>query len=63
MNAHAVAVRVYAKEDDATVCRWLKAAASHRAVLFHSSLYPFAQALSDEFPNQVTFGDLKPRFE
>ncbi len=63
LNAHAVAVRVYTDVDDAALRRWLKAAASHRAILFHSSLYPFAQALFDEFPEQVTFGDLKPRFE
>jgi hypothetical protein len=41
---------------------WLKGAAQRRAVLFHSALYPYAQGLFRDFPRQVTFGDLHPRF-
>ena len=30
---------------------------------FHSGLYPYAQGLFRDYPSQVTFGDLHPRFE
>lgn len=58
-----VAVRVRTAEDDATLRGWLLRSPENRAILFHSGLYPWAQALFTDFPNQVTFGDLHPRFE
>jgi hypothetical protein len=58
-----VAVRVRTAEDDAMLRGWLLRSPENRAVLFHSGLYPWAQALFTDFPAQVTFGDLHPRFE
>lgn len=62
-HASAVAVRVMTEWEDADLRAWLRADKHRRAVLFHSSLYPYAQPLFSDFPAQVTFGDLHPRFE
>ncbi|MDP9266760.1 MAG: hypothetical protein M3P27_00355 [Acidobacteriota bacterium] len=63
ISATAVAVRVVNKVEHDKLEAWLKQSPQRRAVLFHSGLYPFAQPLFEEFPQQVTFGDLRPRFE
>ncbi len=62
-RATAVAVRVATEPEYKDLKSWLQASAQHRAILFHSGLYPYAQPLFSEFPQQVTFGDLHPRFE
>jgi hypothetical protein len=62
-DATAVAVRVMTQAEDATLRSWLLGSPKRRAILFHSGLYPYAQQLFAEFPRQVTFGDLRPRFE
>lgn len=58
-----VAVRVATEWEDSDLRGWLKGSKQRRAVLFHSALYPYAQPLFADFPTQVTFGDLHPRFE
>ena len=58
-----VAVRVRTETEDIELRRWLRKSPTHRAILFHSGLYPPAQALFADFPDQVTFGDLRPRFQ
>jgi len=58
-----VAVRVATEPEYKDLKDWLQASAQHRAILFHSGLYPYAQPLFSEFPQRVTFGDLHPRFE
>ena len=63
LKATAVAVRVAAEGEYETLRGWLVESRQHRAILFHSGLYPYAQPLFEEFPRQVTFGDLRPRFE
>src|SRR5262249_37406139 len=60
---HVVAVRIRKDRKDATLRNWLIHDRRNRAILFHSGLYPFAQGLFADFPQQVTFGDLRPRFE
>ncbi|HUQ49908.1 MAG TPA: hypothetical protein VM056_04260 [Terriglobales bacterium] len=62
-KASVVAVRVSTTTDAYLLRLWLNSAKSNRAILFHSGLYPFAQELFIDYPTQVTFGDLKPRFE
>lgn len=62
-NAQAVAVRVATEAEDHALRAWLQQSPRHRAILFHSGLYPYAQALFTGFAAQVTFGDLHPRFE
>jgi hypothetical protein len=49
--------------EDEKLRLWLASTPRHRAVLFHSALYPHAQGLFRDFPRQVTFGDLHPRFQ
>jgi hypothetical protein len=63
LRATAVGVRVATNYEYDRLRDWLRRSPSNRAVLFHSGLYPYAQPLFDEFPRQVTFGDLRPRFE
>jgi hypothetical protein len=61
--ASVVAVRIRTEKEDAMLREWLLKSPQNRAVLFHSGLYPWAQGLFADFPSQVTFGDLHPRFE
>jgi hypothetical protein len=61
--ASVVAVRIRTEKEDAMLREWLLQSPHNRAVLFHSGLYPWAQGLFADFPSQVTFGDLHPRFE
>ncbi len=63
LKASVVALRVATSAEHTQLRDWLRQSPTHRAILFHSGLYPFAQALFTEFPRQVTFGDLHPRFE
>ena len=63
VRATAVAVRVETNYEFERLREWLRQSPDRRAILFHSGLYPFAQPLFAEFPHQVTFGDLRPRFE
>jgi hypothetical protein len=60
---HVVAVRIRTDQEDVALRTWLIHDRRNRAILFHSGLYPFAQGLFVDFPQQVTFGDLRPRFE
>ena len=58
-----IGVRITTWDEDKSLRAWLKEDPKRRAILFHSALYRFAQGLFADFPNQVTFGDLRPRFE
>ena len=62
LGTSAVAVRVATQNEDTSLREWLLKSPDHRAILFHSGLYPFAQKLFEDFPTQVTFGDLHPKF-
>lgn len=62
-NASAVAVRITTLNEAIALRTWLERSPQNRAILFHSGLYPYAQPLFRDFPKQVTFGDLRPRFE
>lgn len=61
--AQVVAVRIRTDKEDALLREWLLSSPKNRAILFHSGLYPWAQGIFTDFPLQVTFGDLRPRFE
>ncbi len=63
IKATAVAVRVETNYEFDRLRDWLRQAPGRRAILFNCGLYPHAQALFTEFPKQVTFGDLHPRFQ
>ena len=58
-----IGVRIWTEYDYTSLKKWLSENSNNKAVLFHSSLYPYAQKLFDEFPNQTSFGDPKPKFK
>lgn len=63
VNATALGVRVYSRDDYDAVKDWLLRDKAHRAILFHSMPYPYGYKLIKEFPLQTTFGDVNPIFE
>ncbi len=58
-----IGIRVASKEEYDAVAYFLKSDKSHRAVLFHSAVYPEGYRLFFEFPKQTTFGDINIGFE
>lgn len=62
-DAHVIATRVFSLDDYKMLRTWLFMDPSNRAILFHSASYPYGYMMLKEFPNQVTFGDVNPRFE
>jgi len=62
LKAQVIAARVFNSNDYGELKRWLLASPHHRAVLFHSSSYPYGYLLLKEFPEQTTFDDPNPRF-
>lgn len=62
LGASVIAVRVETEEDHGPVGEWLAGSPDRRAVLFHTAPYPAGYRLFEEFPDQTTFGDPRPRF-
>ena len=62
MGANLIGIRVWGKEEHDVVAAWLSENAKHRAVLFHSAVYPQGYRLFSEFPKQTSFGDIHPKF-
>ncbi len=62
IGARAVGIRIATRQEYQALRDWLAQSIQHRAVLFHSGLYPHAQELFELYPEQVTFGDLQPKF-
>jgi len=62
-KVRAIGTRVTSKEEYKAVSRWLRVDKSHRAILFHSAVYPEGYKLFFEFPTQTTFGDINIFFE
>lgn len=58
-----IAVKIETPDEAQMLRDWLKQDPKHRAILFHSSLYPYAQGIFTDFPKQTTFGDMRPTFE
>lgn len=58
-HANIVMVRVNTEADRKPVYEWLKSSTLHRAILFHTMPYE-GDSLFYQFPEQTTFGDLKP---
>jgi hypothetical protein len=63
IGANLIGIRVWGKQEHDAVAAWLKESAEHRAVLFHTSVYPEGYRLFFEFPHQTSFGDIHPKFE
>lgn len=62
IGANLIGIRVWGQQEHDAVAAWLKESAAHRAVLFHSSVYPQGYKLFFEFPSQTSFGDIHPKF-
>lgn len=60
INASIIAVRIYDSNDYYHVKHWLDKDPDHRAILFHSTPYPYGMKLYDEYPLQTSFGDVNP---
>ncbi|MBS4059496.1 MAG: hypothetical protein KG029_03785 [Bacteroidetes bacterium] len=58
-----IGIRVASKEEYEAVAWFLRSDKSHRAILFHSAVYPEGYRLFFEFPAQTTFGDINIGFE
>jgi hypothetical protein len=61
-KANVIAARVFNSNDYEVLKRWLAESADHRAILFHSTSYPYGILLTREYPRQVGFDDPNPRF-
>ena len=57
-RANVLGIRVKSKTEHDAVAAWLSESPRHRAVLFHSVVYPEGSRLFEEFPRQTTFGDV-----
>ncbi len=56
-NANFVAARVFNSDDYSVLKNWLLEDKNHKAILFHTSSYPYGFKLFSEFPEQTSFDD------
>ncbi|MHC4499396.1 MAG: hypothetical protein ACYS21_09830 [Planctomycetota bacterium] len=63
VGAKLIGIRVKSKHEHDAVHSWLKEDRSNRVVLFHTAVYPDGYRLFFEFPQQTSFGDIRPEFE
>jgi hypothetical protein len=61
-GAQVIGIRVWGKQEHDAVAAWLTENSKHRAILFHSAVYPEGYKLFYEFPKQTSFGDTRPKF-
>ena len=57
-RADVIASRVFNKFDYEHAKAWLEHSKSNKLILFHSISYPYGLLISQEFPEQVGFGDV-----
>ena len=62
IGAKLIGIRVATVEEHDAVASWLSEDRGHRAILFHSAVYPDGYRLFAEFPEQTSFGDIRPEF-
>ena len=60
VNAGIIAVRIYNSDDYDNVISWLEESKTNKAILFHSTSYPYGYKLFREFPEQTSFDDINP---
>lgn len=63
INATVIGIRIFNSDDYYNAKQWLEKDLKNKAVLFHSTAYPYGYMLIHEFRNQTTFNDISPRFE
>jgi len=61
-GAEIIGVRVYNSDDYSEVKSWLDEDPINKAILFHSTSYPFGYKLFTEFPTRTSFDDINPIF-
>lgn len=59
-DASIIAARVNNKIDYEDMQKWLEEDEGNKAILFHTMAYPYGYKLVNEFPNQITYGDVNP---
>ena len=59
-DAKIIGVRIFNADDYNKVKLWLEESADRKAVLFHSTSYPYGCKLFTEFPEQTSFDDINP---
>ncbi|MBI5797601.1 hypothetical protein HZA98_01715 [Candidatus Woesearchaeota archaeon] len=62
-NASVIAARVYNEDDYSVLSAWLQENESNRLILFHSEAYPYGYLLLRNYPKQITFDDIMPKFK
>lgn len=60
LNATVIAVRIFNSDDYIKVKEWLEKDINNKAILFHSTAYPYGYKIINEFPYQTTFDDINP---
>ncbi|MBN2112188.1 hypothetical protein JW707_03760 [Candidatus Woesearchaeota archaeon] len=60
-GATMIGVRIFNSDDYRKVKEWLEKDINNKAVLFHSTAYPYGYKLINEFPQQTTFDDINPQ--
>jgi hypothetical protein len=60
LNATVIGVRIFNSDDYRKIKEWLEQDTNNKAVLFHSTAYPYGYKLINEFPHQTTFDDINP---
>jgi len=61
-NSSIIAVRIFNSDDYNNVKKWLEEDNSNRAILFHSTSYPYGYKLFKEFPERTSFDDINIKF-
>ena len=61
-NSSIIAVRIFNSDDYNNVKKWLEEDNSNRAILFHSTSYPYGYKLFKEFPERTSFDDINVEF-
>jgi tetratricopeptide (TPR) repeat protein len=60
LGAQVLGIRVATIEEHDAVAAWLSEDPARRAILFHTAVYPDGYRLFAEFPDQTSFGDVRP---
>jgi hypothetical protein len=62
-DSNVIAVRVFNSNDYEFFKNCLDESKEHKAILFHSTPYPYGLKIFQEYPHQTSFGDVNPVFQ
>ena len=63
VDAKLIAIRIYEAEDYNEAKKWLRESHENKLILFHSLAYPYGLLITQDFPDQVSFGDVNIKSE